>query len=181
MFVSGDNCKSTVLEIGQNSFKQTEWMTSASAAADRIWCNTNNPKVVVRKITVKRKRPIGSRGVQQLRKIAEMITWCLNEGNYMAIHPAHGYMENKFMCLILTAPYNQHSYNDREVEMAVDHIMACLHASCDGEFTALSTHLKYSVDYDLTNEQLRTMAYQWYQLLLNDIEAKINQLEQEAA
>lgn len=181
MFVSCDSVQPTILAIGQNSFKQTEWSQSASAAVDRIWRNSDNPKKVVRMITVKRRKPSGNRGVQQLRKIAEMVTWCLNEGNYMSIHPVHGYMENKFMCLILTAPYNQHDFTDAEVELTVDHIMACLHASCDGEFSALSSHLKSITDNTLTNEELRTMAYQWYQLLLNDIENKIHLLEKEAA
>jgi hypothetical protein len=171
-----------MLVVGLNKFKQTDWSDSACSAASRIWYNSTNPKKVIRKVVVKRRHPDAPHAAKKLRKIAEMVTWCLNEGEYMTIRP-DGSLENKFMCLILTAPYAPHHFTADEVRMTVDYIMACLNASAgpDDTVSALATYLRGLSEDKLSNPELRDLSYQWYQLMLTDLENKITQLEKVAA
>lgn len=181
MYVSGDSYKPAMLDIGSNMFKQTHFTHTSIDAAQRIYCATRNSRSPILRVVVRTKTAPSAYTPEQLRKISEMITWCLNEGGYMRVHPKHGYLDNKYMCLILTAIYPDHGFTDKDVVLCGTYILASLDASSGGQCTAVAHHLNTVAGHDLTAVELRAKAFEWYQLLLNDIESKINKLEQEAA
>lgn len=181
MFKSGDSYTAPVLHMGNNYFLQDDNTIVSRAAGNRIWCSTNNLKSGITSVQVTKVKHFPVHTVRELRTIADMIRWCLTDGFYMDIHAAHGYLQNKYMCLMLTGLDRNHSFTMTEANMGVEYIMAYLNAASAGRCTAVAQHVSNVAGRDLTSWEMRGAAHTWYQLLLNDIADKINKLEKEAA
>jgi hypothetical protein len=181
MFKSGDSYTAPVLRMGNNYFLQDDTTVVSRAAGNRIWCNTNNPKSGIASVQVTKVKRFPVRNVRELRMIAEMIRWCLTDGYYMDIHAVHGYLQNKYMCLMLTGHDRNHPFSLTEADIGVEYIMAYLNAASNGRCTAVAQHVINVAGRDLAPLEMRVSAHTWYQLLLNDIADKINKLEKEAA
>jgi hypothetical protein len=180
MFKSGDSYTVPVLQIGNIDFLREGWSEEAGVAGDRIWCITNNPKSGIIRVQVTKVKRFPLRTVQELRKISEMVNWALTDGYYMDVHQVHGYLQNKYMCLMLKGSHC-HSFTRTETDMGVDYIMTYLNASSNGTCTSVAQHVTNLAGCDLDPWQMRASARTWYQRLLDDIEFKLNQLEKEAA